>query len=45
MERDATKMRAGRPYVFASLRQGKGVDEIISLLARIGGLPLVEAAE
>ena len=45
MERDATKMRAGRPLVFASLRQGKGVDEIISLLARIGGLPLVEAAE
>ncbi|WP_370158424.1 urease accessory protein UreG [Salipiger bermudensis] len=45
MERDATKMRAGRPFVFASLRQGKGVDEIISLLARIGGLPLVEAAE
>ncbi len=45
MERDATKMRAGRPFVFASLRQGKGVDEIISLLARIGGLPLVEAVE
>jgi urease accessory protein len=45
MERDATKMRAGRPFVFASLRQGKGVDEIVSLLARIGGLPLVEAAE
>ncbi len=45
MERDATKMRAGRPFVFASLRHGKGVDEIIALLARIGGLPLVEAAE
>ena len=45
MERDATKMRAGRPFVFASLRHGKGVDEIVSLLARIGGLPLVEAAE
>jgi len=45
MERDATKMRAGRPFVFASLRQGKGVDEIVSLLARIGGLRLVEAAE
>ncbi|WP_417742612.1 urease accessory protein UreG [Salipiger sp.] len=45
MERDATKMRAGRPFVFAALRHGKGVDEIVSLLARIGGLPLVEAAE
>ena len=45
MERDATRMRAGRPFVFAQLRHGKGVDEIVSLLARIGGLPLVEAAE
>ncbi|MBN9887761.1 urease accessory protein UreG [Salipiger abyssi] len=45
MERDATKMRAGRPFVFASLRQGQGVDEIVTLLAQIGGLPLVEAAE
>ncbi|MCA0845839.1 urease accessory protein UreG [Salipiger thiooxidans] len=45
MERDATRMRAGRPFVFAQLRHGKGIDEIVSLLARIGGLPLVEAAE
>ncbi|MCA0961540.1 urease accessory protein UreG [Salipiger bermudensis] len=45
MERDATTMRAGRPFVFAALRHGKGVDEIVALLARIGGLPLVEAAE
>ncbi|MFC4734063.1 urease accessory protein UreG [Salipiger abyssi] len=45
MERDATKMRAGRPFVFASLRQGQGVDEVVTLLAQIGGLPLVEAAE
>ena len=45
MERDAKRMRAGRPFVFASLRHGKGVDEIVTLLAQIGGLPLVEAAE
>ena len=45
MERDATRMRAGRPFVFAQLRHGKGIDEIVSLLARIGGLPLVDAAE
>ncbi|EPX75940.1 urease accessory protein UreG [Salipiger mucosus] len=45
MERDATKMRAGRPHVFASLRQGGGVDEVIDLLTRIGGLPLAQAAE
>ena len=45
MERDATRMRAGRPFVFAQIRHGKGVDEIVSLLARIGGLPLPLAAE
>ncbi|SPF81579.1 urease accessory protein UreG [Pseudoprimorskyibacter insulae] len=38
MERDATRMRAGRPFVFASLRHGNGVDEIIALLSQIGGL-------
>jgi urease accessory protein len=37
MERDATKMRSDRPFVFASLRARKGVAEIVSLLARIGG--------
>jgi urease accessory protein len=38
MERDATRMRAGKPFVFASLRHGKGVDEIVSLIEEIGGL-------
>ncbi|WP_420569258.1 urease accessory protein UreG [Thalassovita sp.] len=42
MERDATRMRAGKPFVFASLRHGKGVDQIVSLIEEIGGL--VEAA-
>ncbi|MCV2891958.1 urease accessory protein UreG [Lentibacter sp. XHP0401] len=37
MERDATKMRSDRPFVFASLRAREGVAEIVSLLARIGG--------
>ncbi|WP_353472838.1 urease accessory protein UreG [Salipiger sp. H15] len=45
MERDATRMRAGKPFVFAQVKHGKGVDEIVSLLARIGGLPLAEAVE
>ena len=45
MERDAARMRAGRPFVFAQVRHGKGVAEIVAHLARIGGLPLVEAAE
>ncbi|WP_226621845.1 urease accessory protein UreG [Alloyangia pacifica] len=45
MERDATRMRAGKPFVFAQVKHGKGVDEIVSLLAKIGGLPLPEAVE
>ncbi|MEC3861021.1 urease accessory protein UreG [Mesobacterium sp. TK19101] len=44
MDRDAARMRAGRPYVFAAIRKGEGVDEIVDLLARIGGLPLGRAA-
>ncbi len=38
MDRDATKMRNGRPFVFTSLQHRKGVDQIVALLARIGGL-------
>ena len=45
MERDATRMRAGRPFVFSALRHGEGVDQIVDLLARIGGLPQAMAAE
>ena len=45
MERDAARMRGARPFVFAQLRHGKGVAEIVGHIARIGGLPLVEAAE
>ncbi|MEP2530151.1 urease accessory protein UreG [Shimia sp.] len=39
MQRDAAKMRAGRPFVFAALRHGTGVDQILPLIAEIGGLP------
>ena len=45
MERDATRMRGDLPFVFASLRHGKGVDAVVALLADIGGLPLLDAAE
>lgn len=38
MDRDATKMRAGRPFVFSALRHGDGVDEIAKLAQQIGGL-------
>ena len=38
MERDATRMRAGRPFLFTSLRHGKGVEEVVGLIRAIGGL-------
>ncbi|SEQ15150.1 urease accessory protein UreG [Thalassovita taeanensis] len=38
MERDATRMRAGRPFVFTNLRQGQGLDQIVALIREIGGL-------
>jgi urease accessory protein len=38
MARDAARMRGDLPVVFASLRHGQGVDEIIRLLREIGGL-------
>ncbi|GGB09963.1 urease accessory protein UreG [Allosediminivita pacifica] len=45
MERDAIRMRAGKPFVFCALRHGNGVDQVVDLLAGIGGLPLATAAE
>ncbi len=38
MQEDAARMRKGRPFLFASLRQRQGVPEIVSALAAIGGL-------
>ncbi|UWQ93701.1 urease accessory protein UreG (plasmid) [Rhodobacteraceae bacterium M382] len=38
MDRDATMMRRGRPFVFTSLRNREGVEEIIPLLENAGGL-------
>ena len=43
MERDATRVRSGRPFVFTSLRQGEGVDGIVRHIARLGGLDLATA--
>ncbi|MFD1344785.1 urease accessory protein UreG [Litorisediminicola beolgyonensis] len=42
MERDATRMRAGRPFVFTALRKREGVEAVIDHLAEIGGLVLAE---
>jgi urease accessory protein len=44
MDRDAAKMRAGKPYVFTALRQGEGVAAIVEHLAEIGGLDLAPAS-
>jgi urease accessory protein len=38
LERDAKVARGPRPYVMASLRQGRGVAEVVSFLKREGGL-------
>lgn len=38
MDRDASRMRNGRPFVFSSLREREGVAVIVTLLAQIGGL-------
>ncbi len=38
MRRDAEAMRKGRPFLFANLRAGEGIDEIAAFLIREGGL-------
>jgi urease accessory protein len=38
MERDATRMRKGLPFVFAAMRHGTGVEQVIRHLCEIGGL-------
>lgn len=38
MERDAARMRAGRPFLFTSLRQREGVAEVVAELKKVGGL-------
>jgi urease accessory protein len=40
MERDATRMRNGKPFVFSALRHGEGVAEIVQHIENIGGLGL-----
>jgi urease accessory protein len=34
MERDAKRMRGGRPFVFTNLREGVGVDPVVSWIRR-----------
>ncbi|MEM1076825.1 MAG: GTP-binding protein, partial [Pseudomonadota bacterium] len=41
MDRDATRMRAGRPFVFTALRQGTGVETVVDHIRALSGLGLV----
>ena len=36
MARDARKMRGERPFVFSNLKEGLGLDEIVSFIERRG---------
>ncbi len=40
MERDARKMRGHRPFVFANMREDKGVAEVARFIEEKGGLGL-----
>ncbi|WP_424985202.1 urease accessory protein UreG [Microbulbifer sp. S227A] len=46
MDRDARRMRGARPFVFAGIKAGKGVDEVVGHILTLGGLtrPLRETA-
>jgi len=38
MDRDARRMRGPRPFLFANMKEGKGVPEIVAFIERQGGL-------
>jgi urease accessory protein len=38
MDRDARRMRGQRPFLFANVRAGKGVEEVADFICRAGGL-------
>jgi urease accessory protein len=40
MDRDATKMRGTRPFVFTNLKENRGVADIAAFIVRQGGLPV-----
>ncbi|MEE2952022.1 MAG: urease accessory protein UreG [Pseudomonadota bacterium] len=44
MRTDADKGRDERPTVFADLRHGRGIGDILAFLAQMGGLPAIESA-
>jgi urease accessory protein len=44
MDRDSRKMRGQRPFVFANIRAGEGIEAIARFVISAGGLPVREAA-
>ena len=38
MQTDATRMRAGKPFLFSDMKRGDGVSEIVAYLKHYGGL-------
>jgi urease accessory protein len=45
MDRDAKKMRGDRPFLFANLKENKGVEEIARFIVEKGGLDTPQAAD
>lgn len=43
MDRDARRMRGDKPFVFTSLRHDKGAQDVLALLAQIGGIEMAPA--
>ena len=43
MERDGTRMRAGRPFFFCALRHGEGVEAVLAEIRALSGLGEVAA--
>jgi urease accessory protein len=39
MDRDARRMRGERPFVFANIRAGQGVEDVAAFIVKFGGLP------
>jgi urease accessory protein len=38
MERDASRMRGARPFVFTNVRAGDGVDAVVEFIEQKGGM-------
>ncbi|MBY6151867.1 urease accessory protein UreG [Vannielia litorea] len=43
MERDATRMRAGRPFFFCAMRHGEGLEAVVAEIRALSGLGEVTA--